>query len=67
MAYPIDEAHDAGDIDSAYRLARDSRIPVGLIYKKEDSIPAHERLNLARERIGAKQKSVEELFQSMVI
>ena len=67
MAYPIEEGHDAGDIDAAYRLARDSRIPVGVIYKKEDSIPAHERLDLARERTGATQKSVEELFQTMAI
>ena len=67
MAYPIEEGHDAGDIDAAYRLARDSRIPVGIIYKREDSIPAHERLDLARERTGATQKSVEELFQTMAI
>ena len=67
MAYPIEEGHDAGDIDAAYRLARDSRIPVGVIYKREDSIPAHERLDLARERTGATQKSVEELFQTMAI
>ena len=67
MAYPIEDGHDAGDIDAAYRLARDNRIPVGIIYKKEDSIPAHERLNLARERTGATQKSVEELFQTMAI
>ena len=67
MAYPIEDGHDVGDIDAAYRLARDNRIPVGIIYKKEDSIPAHERLNLARERTGATQKSVEELFQTMAI
>ncbi len=67
LAYPIPDGHDAGDLEAAYALARGSRIPVGLLYQREQSIPAHQRLNMARERTGASQKSVDEIFQTMVI
>ena len=67
MAFPIPEDHDPTDLDAAYRLTRGGRIPIGMLYQRPDSVPAHERLNAARERTGAKQQSVEELFAAMAI
>ena len=67
LAFPIPDNHDAGDLDAAYALARGGRIPVGILYQRDQSIPSHERLRLARERTGATQKSVDEIFQTMAI
>ena len=67
MAYPVPEDHDPADLESAYRLARGGRIPIGMVYQRPNSVAAHERLHAAQERVGAKQKTVEELFAAMVI
>jgi len=67
LAYPVPDGHDTADVEAAFRLVRGGRIPVGVIYRREQSIPSHERLRLARERTNATQKSVDEIFQTMVI
>jgi 2-oxoglutarate ferredoxin oxidoreductase subunit beta len=67
MAFPIPDDHDPADYEKATRLARSNRIPVGIIYRREDSVPAHERLVGARERVGAKQQTVDELLAGMKI
>ena len=67
LAFPVPEDHDPADLDAAYRLARNGRIPIGMVYQRPDSVPAHERLNAAKERTGAKQQTVEELFAAMAI
>jgi len=67
MAFPVPEDHDVTDIEAAYRLARGGRIPIGRLYERPDSVPAHERLRLAQERTGSQEKTVEELFAAMAI
>jgi len=67
LAYPIPEDHDPSDLMSAYKLAHGGRIPIGKIYERPNSVASDERLRLARERTGATQKTVAELFGAMAI
>lgn len=67
MAFPVPDDHDPADLESAYRLANNGRIPIGMLYQRPDSIPAQERLRAARQSAGAQQKTVEELLSAMVI
>jgi len=67
MAFPVPEDHDPADLASAYRLAQGGRIPIGMVYQRPDSVPAHERLRAAQERTGSQEKTVEELFAAMAI
>ncbi len=67
LAKPIAEDHDPGDYIAAMQLARGSSIPIGVLYRDDDSIPAHERLVEAKQRVGGTQKTADEIFASMVV
>src|SRR5690606_25680998 len=41
LAFPIPDDHDPEDFMSAVKLARTGRVPVGLLYRRPDSVPAH--------------------------
>lgn len=62
MVYPIPEEHDPADYDAAASHARSGRIPVGLLYRREDSVPMQQRLSDAKASANLQQKSVEELL-----
>ncbi len=66
-AKPIPDDHDPSDFMAAMALARGKSIPMGLLYRKPDSVPAHERLERARTRAGAKAHTVDELLAGMKI
>jgi 2-oxoglutarate ferredoxin oxidoreductase subunit beta len=67
LAKPIPEDHDPTDYMSALQLTRTGSIPIGLLYRDDDSVPAHQRLIDAKERVGGTQKTADEIFASMVI
>ena len=68
LAFPIPDGHDAADFDAAFELVRGRRIPIGLVYRREgESVPAHERMRLAKERTKVRQASVEQLLAGMTI
>jgi hypothetical protein len=48
-------------------LARGRGIPMGVLYRRPRSVPAHERLRLARERAGDGAQTVDELLAGMKI
>ncbi len=49
IATPVPEGHDYTDQVKAFELALDeSKLYLGVFYKKEDTIPFHERLNSVR-------------------
>ena len=62
LAYPLPDDHDPADYDAAMEHARSGRIPVGVLYRRPDSVPMQQRLEEAKERVGAKQRSVEEML-----
>ena len=68
LAFPIPESHDVTNPAAALELVKGKRIPIGLVYKREgESVPAHERLRLAKERTKVQQSSVERLLAGMKI
>ena len=67
LAKPIPDSHDPEDFNSALALARGRGIPVGLLYRKPESIPAHARLEAARARSKIAEQSVEQLLGAMTI
>jgi 2-oxoglutarate ferredoxin oxidoreductase subunit beta len=67
LAKPIAEDHDPSDFDAAMRIARGKSVPIGLLYKRPDSVPAHERLARAKERAKPRESTVEQLLASMTI
>ncbi|MBM3139298.1 MAG: 2-oxoacid:ferredoxin oxidoreductase subunit beta [Chloroflexi bacterium] len=67
LARPIPDSHDPSDFAGAMALARGRGIPIGRLYRKPESVPSHERLRGARERLGVKQQSVDDLLAGMKI
>ena len=67
LAYPVPESHDPSDPEQAFALARSARIPIGLIYRRPDSAPMHERVAQAKAKAGVQQKSAAELLARMAI
>lgn len=67
LAKPIADSHDPADYAAASVLARGRSIPIGLLYRKENSIPAHARLEAARARTKMHEQSVEDLIGAMKI
>ena len=62
LAYPLPEDHDPADYGAAMAHARTGRIPVGLLYRRPDSVPMQQRLAEAKQRVNAKQRSVAEML-----
>ena len=62
FAYPLPDDHDPSDRNAAMEHARSGRLPVGLLYRREESVPMQQRLEEARERVGGKERSVEDLL-----
>jgi 2-oxoglutarate ferredoxin oxidoreductase subunit beta len=67
LAQPIAENHDPADYFAAMQLARGATIPIGVLYREDDSVPAHVRLTEAKQRVMGTQKTAEEIFEAMVI
>ena len=67
MVYPLPEDHDPADQAAAMEHARSDRIPIGLLYRRPDSIPMQQRLAEAKERSGLKPRSVEEMLTAAQI
>lgn len=66
-AYDLPEDHDPSDMASAYQHARSGRIPLGVLYRRPDSVPMHERLEKAKAAHSAKQRSVDEMLATFVV
>ena len=64
-AWDIPESHDPSDLAAALELMRQDGIPVGLLHKARESTPMHERLVQAKERTRLKERSVDELLDSV--
>ena len=68
LAKPIPDSHDPSDFIAALNIARGKSVPIGLLYKRAgESIPAHERLARAKERVKPRESSVEQLLAGMTI
>ena len=68
LAKPIDDSHDPSDFMAAMAIARGRSVPLGLLYKRAgESVPQHERLARAKERVKPREASVQELLAGMKI
>ena len=59
-AWPLSEDHDPSDHKAAYDIIQSSGIPLGVIYKRKDSITLDQRVEQMQERVPS--KVVEELI-----
>ena len=66
-AYPLPDDHDPSDFNAAMQHARSGRIPLGLLYRQSESVPMQQRLAEAMERVGARQRSVEQMLAAAKI
>jgi 2-oxoglutarate ferredoxin oxidoreductase subunit beta len=64
MVYPLPDDHDPADYDAAAKHANSGRIPIGVLYRRPDSIPMQERFREAEERVARKQRSVAEMLEA---
>ena len=68
LAKPIGDTHDPSDFMAAMTIARANSVPIGLLYKRAgESIPAHQRLEEAKERTKPRAASVQDLLAGMKI
>ena len=66
-AWDIPESHDPSNLSSALDIAQQGGIPIGLLYRAHESIPMHDRLTEARERTKARQRTVDEMLDTLAI
>ena len=66
-AWDIPESHDPSNLSSALDIVQQGGIPIGLLYRAHESIPMHDRLNQARERTKARQRTVDEMLDTLAI
>ncbi|MFA7250279.1 MAG: thiamine pyrophosphate-dependent enzyme [Dehalococcoidia bacterium] len=68
LAKPIPESHDPSDFFAAITIARGKSVPIGLLYRRGgESVPAHERLARAKERVKPREATVSQLLEGMTI
>lgn len=67
LAQPIPDSHDASDYFQALALAAQPGVPVGVLYRADDTVPAHDRLTEAKQEAGIADTDIEKLFDGMVI
>ena len=61
-AWPVPEDHDPTDREAAYRIIHSGGVPLGVIYREEDSVSLDQRLVEMQSRVQG--KTVEELIDS---
>ena len=61
-SYPLPEDHDPTDAAAAMAHARSGRIPLGVLYRRPESIPMQDRLTEAKAKHKATQKSVDAML-----
>ena len=66
-AYQLPDDHDPSDISAALTHARSGRIPLGLLYERPNSVPMHERLELAKAAQKAQARSVEQMLAGFAV
>ncbi len=66
-AYELPEDHDPADLASAYSHARSGRIPLGVLYRRSESVPMHTRLEAAKASHNAKQRTVDEMLATFSV
>ncbi|RLT35696.1 MAG: 2-oxoacid:ferredoxin oxidoreductase subunit beta [Chloroflexi bacterium] len=67
LAHPVPDDHNPADAEAARQLIAMPGMPVGLIYKKADSIAMNERLEEARERIKVRTRSVDDMLTALEV
>ena len=65
IAWDIPEDHDPSDRKAAYEILNQGGIPLGILYKQEDSQPLDARVQAASEK--ARSQSVQQLLDSFTI
>lgn len=66
-AWDIPEGHDPSNLGAALDIAQQGGIPIGLLYRNRESTPMHDRLTEARERTKARQRTVDEMLDTLAI
>ena len=67
LAIPTPDEYDPSDYFQAIALAAKPGIPIGLVYRDDASVPAHQRLSQARASANVADTDVGKLFDGMVI
>ncbi len=66
-AYTLPEDHDPTNHEAALAHARSGRIPIGLLYRKPNSVSMHQRLVEAKAKANPRERTVDELLDAAVI
>ena len=66
-AWDIPESHDPSSLAAALDLVRQDGIPVGMLHRATDSVPMHQRLVEAKQRLRVKERSVDQLLDMVAV
>ena len=66
-AWDIPESHDPSNLAAALDLVRQDGIPVGVLHRANGSVPMHERLVEAKQRLRVKERSVDQLLDMVAV
>ncbi len=62
LVYPLPDDHDPADHAAAAAHARSGRVPVGVLYRRPDSVPMQQRIREAEQHADVRRRSVEDLL-----
>ncbi len=60
--YPLPEEYDPSDHEAAMEHARSGRVPIGVLYRRPESVPMHRRLETVKEQLQVQPRSVDEML-----
>jgi 2-oxoglutarate ferredoxin oxidoreductase subunit beta len=67
MAYDVPSSHDPSDHNAATTLVKKPGIPIGIIYRRPDSIGMNDRLLEARDRLKVRTRTVDQMLTALEI
>ena len=67
MAYDVPGSHDPSDHNAATTMVKKSGIPIGIIYKRADSVGMNDRLLEARDRLKVRTRTVDQMLTALEI
>ena len=67
LAVDIQSGHDPADANAALALVKKPGIPIGIIYQLANSVPMHERLEEARDRLKVRSRTVDQMLTALEI
>ena len=66
-AWDIPESHSPSNLAGALDIAQQDGIPIGVLYRADESVPMHQRLAEARVRTNSRQRTIDQMLDTLKV